>query len=378
MKRSVMKKISSEKLPYSTTSNYSSYLPATPAVTVFSPNNPHGSANQEGTTPTNLDQDDTYLKQQERMRREEQEAIRNQAIVASNDQQAMGDQITAAYAAQLEGLLAQLTAQEGEINKSYGTSAHQAYIESELAKRNMPKILSAMGMSGGMSETAAMKQQLNYENNRNSINSERASALNDIDTARTQAQSENDYKTIMAQIDNYQRTIDAYNNKISELSGVTSQYNQRALDYQLQQDENLQRNKTQQQQAYMQAMDWENQYKAQQGAKAREEEYNAAQWAYESTGDRSLLDKFYMGEDYKAPVATYKPSIAQLPAQTPSVQTPTTQQQTGNLSFSQKVNNSILDNLYKTKSPEEFYKIINQAITSGQMPESVYNAWVNS
>lgn len=66
-------------------------------------------------------------------------------------------------------------------NSEYDNQAKQAYISKMQNQRQLSKNLAEQGIRGGASETAQLKQQSNYENTRNTIASNRQTALRNID-----------------------------------------------------------------------------------------------------------------------------------------------------------------------------------------------------
>jgi hypothetical protein len=68
----------------------------------------------------------------------------------------------------------------GKVNTYSDRALQNAYISKELNRVNMPQQLSALGYSGGATETSMMGAQTDYENRRGTIEQDRADALNDI------------------------------------------------------------------------------------------------------------------------------------------------------------------------------------------------------
>lgn len=67
-----------------------------------------------------------------------------------------------------------------QVNQQFAKQQQENYIASQLAKMNMPQNLAAMGMTGGASESAMLGLDTNYQNVRNTTDTERNSALDSI------------------------------------------------------------------------------------------------------------------------------------------------------------------------------------------------------
>lgn len=80
--------------------------------------------------------------------------------------------------------------QRDDVNEAYDSTANQAYVQSMINQRNLPQLLRSQGLSGGAAESSQLAQQLNYENNINSNETDRAKALRDIDQSYLEAQVE--------------------------------------------------------------------------------------------------------------------------------------------------------------------------------------------
>jgi hypothetical protein len=68
----------------------------------------------------------------------------------------------------------------GKVNAYSDRALQNAYISKELNRVNMPQQLSALGYSGGATETSMTGAMTDYENRRGTIEQDRADALNDI------------------------------------------------------------------------------------------------------------------------------------------------------------------------------------------------------
>ena len=86
--------------------------------------------------------------------------------------QAMADAMeeeAAAYERQIESQVRALNAQKDPLEQQYNKSAQQAYIQSELAKKNLPQQLAAQGLNGGASESANLAIETGYGNALNQL-----------------------------------------------------------------------------------------------------------------------------------------------------------------------------------------------------------------
>lgn len=66
--------------------------------------------------------------------------------------------------------------------KDYNGKLKEAYVSQLQNQRSLNQNLAKSGIRGGASETSMLKLATNYQNTRNSLNSEKASALQKIDT----------------------------------------------------------------------------------------------------------------------------------------------------------------------------------------------------
>ena len=113
---------------------------------------------------------------------------------------------------QLESLLSAYNYGKGQVNQDADRSLQEAYISRMQAQRTLPQMLSAQGITGGLSETTAAGLLNNYGNSRNSIETGRAqnlaSLLNTYQTGK--AEAEQNYNTLLAQAyDQLQQNIAA-------------------------------------------------------------------------------------------------------------------------------------------------------------------------
>ena len=89
----------------------------------------------------------------------------------------------AAQRAAIEQAVNDLSGQKTGIVQSYDDLYKQLYLDRRRAEKNLPQQLSAMGISGGMSESSALGIQNNYANALLQGEQEKLNTLNDIDQA---------------------------------------------------------------------------------------------------------------------------------------------------------------------------------------------------
>lgn len=99
-------------------------------------------------------------------------------------------------------LKAALESQLAKINAQFDEAARQYYIQYRTQMANMPEYLSRLGVTGGMSETAALGALNNYSSNLTSSENERFSTLADVDTSYRQKIAENNQE-VANQLANY-------------------------------------------------------------------------------------------------------------------------------------------------------------------------------
>lgn len=87
-----------------------------------------------------------------------------------------------AYEEQINAGLAALNAQRDPLQQQYNDSAQQAYINSMLAKRNLPQQLAAQGISGGASESSNLAIETSYGNSLNNLTSAYNQSLADLES----------------------------------------------------------------------------------------------------------------------------------------------------------------------------------------------------
>ena len=149
----------------------------------------------------------------------------NQSIAA---RQAAYDKSEQTYKANLDASLKSLLDAynfgSGQVNNTADRSLQEAYLTRMQNQRTLPQLLSAQGITGGLTETTNANLLNSYGNNRNNIETDRAdnlaSLLNTYQTNK--AQAEQDYNTKLAEAyTNLQQGIaadrSAYNNSLASI-----------------------------------------------------------------------------------------------------------------------------------------------------------------
>lgn len=147
-----------------------------------------------------------------------------------------------------------LNAQKTNINQSADDNARQAYVMHMQAKKALPQQLASQGITGGATETANLGLQTTYQNNVNTINQNKANALQDIDNAIVELKNTGDLSTVEQVLANNQAALDAYMNNLDKQVG----YNQWAQQFNVQQDAAQQDAAQRQQQAYYDYLEQQN------------------------------------------------------------------------------------------------------------------------
>lgn len=107
----------------------------------------------------------------------------------------MEEQRAAAEAAQkakVDAAVSKLEGQRPSIYQNAEAAAKQAYINKMLAQRDMAQQMTASGLSGGLSDSALIAMNSDYENSRNSILQNQSNALNELNTNINQVKAGGD------------------------------------------------------------------------------------------------------------------------------------------------------------------------------------------
>ena len=87
-----------------------------------------------------------------------------------------------AQEARIEKAVSQVESQRPTIEQQAQEAARQAYINQQLALRDIPQQLAATGQSGGLTDSAMLGLNTNYQNIHNNILQNRDNALNQLNS----------------------------------------------------------------------------------------------------------------------------------------------------------------------------------------------------
>lgn len=73
--------------------------------------------------------------------------------------------------------------QKADVNSKYDSSQRNNYVQYMMNKKDLPEQMAKLGISGGASETSALRQNTNYENNYNNLERGRNSDIAGIDNS---------------------------------------------------------------------------------------------------------------------------------------------------------------------------------------------------
>ncbi len=135
----------------------------------------------------------SLLAQLEAEKRRQEALQREQIGHAKNAYESLLDQIGGAY-----------KYGEGVLNQSTDNALSQSYIAHEQAKKMLPQQLAAYGSTGGMTESAMLGQQANYQSGRNNIETEKLARLAELLQQRqlSETQAEQGYQNTVMGIKN--------------------------------------------------------------------------------------------------------------------------------------------------------------------------------
>jgi hypothetical protein len=115
--------------------------------------------------------------------------------------------------ADIKALDDQTAASKQELKTTLVDALRQAYVAKEMNKKDLPALMSNLGLTGGVTETAASDLLRDYRNSRNSANTNYNKFLTDIDNTYTQGINSINSKYGQMLIDALaQRSRDAYSN----------------------------------------------------------------------------------------------------------------------------------------------------------------------
>jgi len=146
----------------------------------------------------------------------------------------IADRLERARNSELQQIVAQLEQQKSQNNFNYDEIARQAYIANRQNQMNLPQQLSALGISGGASETAQLGLSTNYQNNLNSNEQARQQMIQQIANGVLQAKLQADSDINGYYANSQQSALAAYQQQQAQQQA----YNQwlQQFNYQQQQD----------------------------------------------------------------------------------------------------------------------------------------------
>lgn len=167
-----------------------------------------------------------------------QEAVLPEYVGQTQEElQAAYDKIAAlqeqAIQNQLSMTQAQLQAAQQTANSEYDDLAREAYINMRLGQNALPQQLSALGISGGGSESANLKLQTNYQNNLHTSEQQRAQMLKDFALQGLQAQTQANSDIANINANAAQNAMNAWQNEQANQNN----WNQWLANFQMQQQQ---------------------------------------------------------------------------------------------------------------------------------------------
>lgn len=135
------------------------------------------------------------------------------------------DQQEDAQRAAIEQAVNDLSGQKTGIVQSYDDLYKQLYLERRRAEKNLPQQLSAMGISGGMSESSALGIQNNYANALLQGEKEKLNAMSDIDRAIANARLTGEIGIAQQAAQLAMDKLNAYGSYVNGLMNQQNYYN---------------------------------------------------------------------------------------------------------------------------------------------------------
>lgn len=192
------------------------------------------------------------------------------------------DLINQQYAAALEAAKLNLDSQKGQVNQQYDDLARQLYIQRRMSEKALPEQMSAMGYTGGLTESSALQLQTTYADALRQGESERIQTIASLDQAIRQAELEGNQE-LAAQLSALaQNTMGLYSDALAQIQNQANW--QAQMDYQAQQDNLAQKN------WYTQFM-----YNSQQDALDREQNKNNQQLSNQDVARENAWLKLQSG-----------------------------------------------------------------------------------
>ena len=213
-------------------------------------------------------QAEILLQQYERSVAAQKEARAQQEAAALAGYNSLLDAAKARYDSALAQRQQSYDQAVGDVNSATERAMQQAYLSSELQKRNIGQQLAALGRSGGASETTLLNMANNYGNARGTIDQNRTSQLGTLasDLAAGQASDLDAYNTAKAGYDyDYQnRLADLANTSQEKLLGYSNTYANGLAQLEQSKAQQLAQLQSAQQDALMQAQTAQKQTQTQQ------------------------------------------------------------------------------------------------------------------
>ena len=138
----------------------------------------------------------------------------------------------AAIQARTDILINNLNADRDDYERKFDEIARQAYVTGMQAQLKLPQQLAAMGLYGGMSETAALQLAADYENAVNENETNRLYMNKSMDTQIANAQLSANSDIAEAETEYWLKALSAYENQLYR----QQEYSLKLMDYQLSAD----------------------------------------------------------------------------------------------------------------------------------------------
>lgn len=116
-----------------------------------------------------------------------------------------------------------LESNRSTIERNAEEAARQAYISKMLTQKNLAQQLKATGYSGGLSDTAVLRMNTNYENSRDNIMKQKVDALNDLNSQVAQAKASGKISAAQAESEWQQKLADLQYNLQKEAAAQQMQ-----------------------------------------------------------------------------------------------------------------------------------------------------------
>ena len=144
------------------------------------------------------------------------------------------------YAAALEAAKLSLDSQKTQVNQEYDDLARQLYIQRRMSEKALPEQMSAMGYTGGLTESSALQLQTSYAEALRQGETERINTIASLDQAIRQAELEGNMELANQLMALQQNTMMMYTDALAQIQNQANW--QAQMDYQAQQDNLAQQN----------------------------------------------------------------------------------------------------------------------------------------